>query len=120
PNGPDLLTSSSKDASALINSGYTLKAVEFANETTRPGVLDVNAWFDPLSGDRIYTYDADEQAALLASGDWLDEGRAFGAFDRAWPGAAPFYRFFDTYTGWHLFTPDLNEGLQQDGIHYEG
>jgi len=120
PNGPDLLTSSSKDASDLINSGYTLKAVEFANETTRPGVLDVNAWFDPLSGDRIYTYDADEQAALLANGSWLDEGRAFGAFDRAWPGAAPFYRFFDTNTGWHLFTPDLNEGLQQDGINYEG
>lgn len=86
----------------------------------RPGVSDVQAWFAPATGDRIYTLDDAEQAELSASGDWQDEGRAFGAFDRAWLGSAPVYRFFNTNTGWHLFTSDLNQGLQQDGIAYEG
>lgn len=116
----DILTSSSRDASALIDhQGFALVAVEFANETARPGVSDVHFYVSD-SGDHIYTLDATEQAQLDADAHWTDRGRAFGAFDRPWPGLAPIYRFYDTTTEQHFFTPDLNQGQQQANAEYQG
>ncbi|MBX3494174.1 MAG: autotransporter domain-containing protein [Parvibaculum sp.] len=120
PDGPDRFTTSTNEVAALLGAGLTEAGIDFANEAARPGVLDVEAFFSAATGDRIYTLDAGEIAALSADTGWDDEGRAFGAFDRAWPGAGAVYRFFDPATGWHLFTPDLGEGLQIEGAEYQG
>ena len=120
PAGPDRLTGSSNEAVALADAGMAFVAVDFANETARPGVTDVNAYAHAASGDRIYTADAAEQADLAADPGWIAEGRAFGAFDSRVPGTAPVYRFLDAATGWHLFTADLSDGLQGEGIAYQG
>lgn len=120
PSGPDQFTTSSNEAASMLAAGSTVKAVEFANETARTGVSDVNAFFNPSTNDRIYTLDTDESLQLASSSDWQNTGRAFGAFDRIWPGAVPVYRFFDTETGWHDFASDLNNVFQTDGIEYQG
>lgn len=120
PAGPDRLTASSIEAAALVDAGLALAGVDYANETARPGVRDVNAYAALSGGDRIYTLDVAEQAALAADDAWQAEGRAFGAFDRAWPGASAVYRFFDGERGWHLFTADLGAGLQRPGATYQG
>lgn len=115
----DILTSSSREADALVDKhGFALVAVEFANETARPGVSDVNLYVAD-TGDRLYTLDATEQARLDADTHWTRVGRAFGAFSRPWPGLAPVHRFYDNATGRHFFTPDLNEGKQRANAEYQ-
>ncbi len=116
----DLLTSSSKLTNQLIDTeGYTLAHVEFANETDRPAVSAVIGYVSD-TGDRFYTLDPAEQATLDADADWTREGRAFGAFDTAWPGLAPVYRFFDPSTKRHTFTPDPNFGRKSGKAHSQG
>lgn len=105
-NGPDLLTSDSKLANTLIGQqSHTLEHVAFANETDRPGVSPVVGYVSK-DGDRIYTLDPVEQAQLDNDPNWSGQGRAFGAFNRHWPGLAPVYRFYDAKAKRHIFTAD--------------
>lgn len=119
-SGPDRLTASSNEAVALLASGYSFAGVDYANETARPGVSDVDAYVSAANGDRIYTLDPAEQAQLAADAGWTAEGRAFGAFAFAVPGGSAVYRFYDPATGWHIFSSDLGAGLQKDGVLYQG
>ncbi|NGM88163.1 hypothetical protein G5B35_12685 [Parapusillimonas sp. SGNA-6] len=117
---PDTLTSDSRLANKLVDEqGYTLEHVAFANETDRPGVSAVIAYRSD-NGDRIYTLDSVEQAKLDADPAWHNEGRAFGAFNKAWPGLAPVYRFYDVKTGRHAFTADSNAGQKLGGAQEQG
>ncbi len=118
--GAGRLTTSTNDVAALVGGGATAEGVDFANETARPGVSDVQAYREDATGDRIYTLAEDEQKALAADGAWQAEGRAFGAFDSQVLGSDPVFRFHDTVNGRHLFTPDLGAGLQQEGVEYQG
>lgn len=103
---PDVLTSNSHLANELVNQhAYSFEHTAFANETDRPGVSPVISYLSQ-EGDRIYTLDPAEQARLDKDPAWTNEGRAFGAFDRPWPGIAPVYRFYDHKTGRHVFTAD--------------
>lgn len=107
-NLPDLLTTDSRLANELINiQGYALEHIEFANETDRPGVSPVISYISE-GGDRIYTLNPAEQEKLDGDDRWLREGRAFGAFDKPWPGLRPIYRFYDHDAGRHVFTPDIH------------
>lgn len=104
PTGPDRFTSSSITAQDWVDQGLTVTGVDFANESTRPGVSDVWAFWNPESGDRIYTLDPELQSALSApESGWVDEGRAFGAFATPQPGAVPVYRFVQRRTGWSYY-----------------
>ncbi|HWL28269.1 MAG TPA: hypothetical protein VNQ97_05120 [Burkholderiaceae bacterium] len=119
-NVPDTLTSDSRLANDLIDKeDYTLEHVAFANETDRPGVSAVIGYRSD-NGDRIYTLDREEQARLDGHAGWHNEGRAFGAFDQAWPGLAPVYRFYDSKTGRHVFTPDRDAGSKLGGAEDQG
>ncbi|WP_397475546.1 hypothetical protein [Pusillimonas sp.] len=110
PDGPDVLTSDSALAGELVDKhDYTLEHVAFANEADRPGVSAVVGYVSS-DGDRLYTLDPVEQARLGNDPDWHKEGRAFGAFDKPWPGLAPVYRFHDTKAGRHVFTADSHFG----------
>lgn len=120
PHGPDRLTTSTNEVAALVAAGLSATGVDFANEQARPGVSEVEGYLEPATGDRIYTLDEEEQARLSADGDWQGEGRAFGAFATAVPGAEPVFRFYDRSARWHLFSADLGEGLQREGADYEG
>ncbi|WP_462320503.1 hypothetical protein [Halochromatium sp.] len=116
PAGPDRFTSSSITAQDWVEEGLDVVGVDFANEAGRPGVSDVWAFWHPESGDRVYTLDPVLQTALSTSGSgWVDEGRAFGAFATAQPGAVPVYRFVDRRTGWSYYTADLGEGYSFPG-----
>lgn len=117
---PDVLTSDSERANDLVNGqGYTLKDVEFANETDRPGVTAVMSYVSK-SGDRIYTLDTSEQAQLDGDANWTREGRAFGAFNRSWPGLSPVYRFYDRSTGRHVFSIDSEAGAKLGDAENQG
>ena len=118
-SGPGRLTASSNETNSLLAAGLTLKSIPFANEAARPGVSDIDAFFNSVTGDRIYTLDAVESLQLASSDAWQHIGRVFGAFDRSWPGAEPVYRFLDSTTGWHVFSPNLNDALQTEGIEYQ-
>ena len=119
-NGNETLTPSSILATSLIDDGQDLVDIPFANEPDRPGVSDVNAYLNQETGTRIYTLDASEQAALDDNPAWQAEGRIFGAFDRAWPGADAFYRFYDASTGQYFFNGNLNAVLQDPALGYQG
>jgi hypothetical protein len=107
PVGPDRFTSSSITAQGWVDAGLSVVGVEFANESSRPGVSDVRAFWHPDSGDRIYTLDPDLQTALSApDSGWVDEGRAFGAFATPQPGAVPVYRIVQRRTGWSYYRAD--------------
>jgi hypothetical protein len=107
PAGPDRFTSSSITAQDWVDAGLSVVGVEFANESSRPGVSDVWAFWHPESGDRIYTLDPDLQTALSApDSGWVDEGRAFGAFATPQPGAVPVYRIVQRRTGWSYYRAD--------------
>jgi hypothetical protein len=107
PAGPDRFTSSSITAQDWVDAGLSVVGVEFANESSRPGVSDVRAFWHPESGDRIYTLDPDLQTALSApDSGWVDEGRAFGAFATPQPGAVPVYRIVQRRTGWSYYRAD--------------
>lgn len=117
---PDVLTSDSERANDLVNGqGYTLKDVEFANETDRPGVTAVMSYVSK-SGDRIYTLDTSEQAQLDGDANWTRERRAFGAFNRSWPGLSPVYRFYDHSTGRHVFSIDSEAGVKLGDAENQG
>ncbi|MCC2596705.1 hypothetical protein LKR43_10170 [Pusillimonas sp. MFBS29] len=104
--GPAVLTSDAQLANDLVDqSDYTLEHTLFANETDRPGVSPVISYLSK-QGDRIYTLSAAEQARLDVDQNWTSEGRAFGAFDHAWPGLGPVYRYYDRKTGLNVFTID--------------
>lgn len=112
PSGADRFTSSSITAQDWVDQGMSLVGVDFANESSRPGVSDVWGFWDPESGDRIYTLDADLRAALSMPGSgWVDEGRAFGAFATPQPGAVPFYRFIQRRTGRSYYGADAGESF---------
>jgi len=112
---PDILTSDSQWANQLVGGqSHELEQVAFANETDRAGVSPVLA-YTSASGDRLYTLDPAEQAVLDQDPDWSLEGRAFGAFDRAWPGLDPVYRFYDKNTGRHIFTSDSHYDKRSQG-----
>ncbi len=111
PAGPDRFTSSSITAQDWVDQGLFVIGVDFANESSRPGVSDVWAFSNAESGDRIYTLDPDLQAALSSPGSgWVDEGRAFGAFAEPQPGAVPVYRFIQRRTGWSYYSADRRGG----------
>jgi len=123
-DGPDMLTSSSRLANELANEmvdgqGYTFEHVAFANETDRAGVSAVIGYVSD-GGDRIYTLDPAEQSRLDGDVHWHREGRAFGAFDRPWPGLAPVYRFYEHKTGRHVFTPDIDAGKKLGRAENQG
>lgn len=113
-NTPDVLSSDSISANKLVaEQGYTLEHVAFANETDRPGVSPVISYVSK-GGDRIYTLDPAEQARLNNDPDWTSQGRAFGAFNRPWPGLQPIYRFYDTQAKRHVFTADNHFDARTD------
>ncbi|AEC19673.1 hypothetical protein PT7_1133 [Pusillimonas sp. T7-7] len=116
----DILTSSSRLANQRVDDqGYTLEHVGFANETDRPGVSPVIAYVSS-TGDRIYTLDPTEQARLDKTPSWHNEGRAFGAFDQAWPGLEPVYRFYEIKTKRHVFTTDIDAHKKLSGSENQG
>jgi len=120
PSGAETLTSSSIVAANLVDTGQDLVDIPFANEPDRPGVSDVKSYLNQKTGARIYTMDVGEQTALDNNPAWQDEGRIFGAFDRAWPGADAFYRFYDASTGQYFFNGNLNAVLQDADLGYQG
>ena len=119
-SGRERLTSSTIIATSLVDAGHDLVDIPFANEPGRPGVRDVKSYVNVTTGVRIYTLDRTEQAALDRNPAWRDEGRVFGAFDRAWPGADAFYRFYDAHAGKYFFNGNLNAVLQDGSLGYQG
>jgi len=119
-NGDERLTPSSILATRLIDEGQALVDIPFANEASRPGVTPVRSYLSLETGSRIYTLDAQEQAALAASSSWQDEGDVFGAFDRAWPGAGAYYRFWDALSDQYFFDGNLNAVFQSSSLDYQG
>lgn len=118
--GAARFTSSSIEARRWIDEeGLAFASVDFANEMLRPGVSEVQAFRRDDGGDRIYTLDPKEQAALASKGSgWIDEGPVFGAFAEPQLGAVPVHRFLDPRSQRHLFTPWRSEGagLVDQGI----
>lgn len=120
PVGADRFTSSSIEARRWISKDrLAFAGVDFANEPLRPGVSEVRAFRRDDGGDRLYTLDPKEQAALASKGSgWSDEGPVFGAFADPQLGAVPVHRFLDPRSHRHLFTPWRSEGagLIEQGV----
>jgi hypothetical protein len=121
PRGPDRFTASSILAREWVAEGLTVVSVEFANEMTRPGVVDVHGFVNASTGDRIYTLDSVEQARLsMPTSGWVSEGRSFGAFARPERGAAPVYRFYNPKQQRHHFSADRRPAKIRTGYRFVG
>ena len=86
--------------------------------------------YNKKSGDHHYTTSDGEKAALLAMGDWRDEGIAFYSALRDQEGSVPLYRLYNyrLKRGQHHYTKSENErnalvanhGWRDEGVGFYG
>lgn len=106
--GEWLLTSSSSDATALVDSGnWTLIDVPFATNANDSYVADVVAMRNESRNDTVYTANPNQIAAYLDAG-YVSEGTAFTAYDQPLRGLDPVWQMV-SLRGQHRVASSLVE-----------
>jgi hypothetical protein len=104
------LTSSSLDATALVDSGqWALVDVPFATNANDSYVADVVALHREDRPDTVYTADPHQIQALEDAG-YVNEGTAFTAYDQPLRGLNPVWQMVSP-RGQHAVTASLLEGI---------
>lgn len=119
-SGNHFYTMSSIEATQALRLGYVEEGVPFANEQSRPALIDVFRFYDAEIGDHFYTTSTEERDAVMARlSNYRYEGSAFQVAASDDLGTAPIHRFFSAETGDHLYSANPFEGLAS-GYVYEG
>lgn len=80
--------------------------VDFGSSSTTAGTQTIYRLYNPITGEHLYTPDANEVQVLYSQYGWGYEG--IGWYSAVNTGA-PVYRLYNPGLGNHLYTTDLNE-----------
>jgi uncharacterized protein YkwD len=79
------------------------------------GYVDVYRLFNPMSGEHLYSKDANELNALLNQGWGVNENVKWTSPQTKIDGSTPVFRVYNPISGEHVYTKDVNESTTLRG-----
>lgn len=120
-NGNPALASTNSERDLLVTYGYALNGTAFfANSPIAPQPGNIPVYEISTGGVPFFTADANERTALLASGNYTDNGIGFYADPANSNSGFPVYRLYKS--GVHIWSSDPSEinSYVQSGYTVEG